>query len=116
MGGRLQIGAGAVMAASAIGVCARADERNGLYARVNPARGSWTSIELGLAGLRTPAEQALDAAERNTSAGTTMKRSGWRASLIVNSFGPRQTVDGDPPFSKSYSFGNARLTGQLAKN
>src|SRR5258708_30418339 len=101
MRGKLQIVVVAMTAASAIGMSAQADEPNGLYARVSPARGSWTSIELGLAGLQTPAQRALDAAERTTSAGTTMNRSGWRASLIVNSFRPRQTVDRHAPFSHS---------------
>jgi hypothetical protein len=112
--GRLQIIAAATIVASVAAGSARADEPDGLFARVNPVAGSWTSLELGIAGLQTPAQKALSAAERNASAGTTMKHSGWRASLFVNYFGPRQTIeDGIGPV-KSFSFVNARLSSEVA--
>ncbi|SRR5260221_3465662 len=105
-----------MIAASVAAGSARADEPDGLYARLNPVPGPWTSIELGIAGLQTPAQKALSAAERNTSAGTTMKHSGWRASLFVNYFGPRQTIEDAIGPAKSFSFVNARLSGDVAKH
>jgi outer membrane receptor protein involved in Fe transport len=114
--GRLQIIAAATIAASVAAGSAWADEPDGLFARANPVAGSWTSLELGIAGLQTPAHKALSAAERNTSAGTTMKHSGWRASLFVNYFGPRQTIEDAIGPVKPFSFVNARLSGDVAKH
>jgi len=105
-----------MIAASAVAASARADEPDGLYASVDALGSSWTSLELGIAGLQTPAQKALAAAERNTSAGATLKRSGWRASLFVNYFDPRQTIEDTMGLGKPFSFVNARLSGEVAKH
>ena len=105
-----------MIAASAAAGSAWADEPYGLFARTTPVAGSWTSLELGIAGLQTPAQKALSTAERNTSAGTTMKRSGWQASLFVNYFGPRQTIEDAIVPVKPFSFVNARLSSDVAKH
>jgi hypothetical protein len=56
------------------------------------------------------------AAERNATAGATMKApNGWSASLFVSSFGPRQTVEDNAAQVKSSSFVNARLSRNLSK-
>jgi TonB dependent receptor len=56
------------------------------------------------------------AVERTASAGATLRApNGWSASLLVSSFGRRQTVEEDSLRGKASSFVNARLSRNLSK-
>ena len=68
------------------------------------------------AGAGAPVEYIPFAAERNASAGATLRvPNGWSASLFVSSFGRRQTIEEDSLRLKASSFVNARLSRNLSK-
>jgi len=69
-----------------------------------------------LAAGTASAGEPYGAAERNATAGATMKApNGWSASLFVSSFGSRQAVEDNAVRAKSSSFVNARLSRNLSK-
>ena len=101
---------------------ARPSVRQGLQVAARYEPTPWLAFDLQAARLRArfadgASEYIPGAAERTASAGATLKVvNGWRASLLVSSFGRRPALSDDSPRLKSSTFVNARLSRNLSRN
>ena len=101
---------------------ARPTVRQGVQASLRYAPTPWLAFDIRAAVLRArfgdgAHEYIPGAAERNASAGATLKvLNGWNASLFVSYFGARAPVDDEGARLKSTTSVNARLSRNLTKS